>query len=377
MARLFEIGMQIAIHVLIIDDEPLILRALTKALVIVGSHIVVTALTDADKCIEIINTQSIEIVLCGVGMSSRVTQETLICFQQHSPATIRCILKGTSFDDLPWQADEMAHFCLAKPFTYTQLRHVMQCTQRLLNLAIAPELKNLLGKMKGLPVIRQQVIQITNALLQKPVNFEVLIGLISHEPLLSSKLIQAANSALLGFASETTNLQQALIRVGTSLCRALVVNSEVRSHYQKILSNKLLATISDHAFARATQAKVFAKKAHLSSQSQDIVFLLGLLSGVGSMALYVLVKELNEGEQTLLSEELISVYILNLWGFSEQITQVMLLPKTLSQITDPIIAIHFLAREVVQTPEFELTEGDIQALENLDLVVLIQELVTI
>ena len=369
--------MQRAIHVLIIDDEPLILRALTKAFARIGTFISVTALTEAKHCIEVIKNQSVDVLFCGKGVSNSGSKKILMYFQDQSPATIRCLLKGTDFDDSLWQVDEIAHFCLAKPFTHTQLRHVICCTQRLLNFVITPELQNLLGKAKGLPVIRQQVSQIMNMLTQSHVDLEQLIELISHEPILSSKLIQAANSAFLGFASETVSLQQAVVRIGISSCHAIVVHSEVQSHYQKILSNQLLADISDHAFARAVQAKAFAKKAHFTPQSQDIVFLLGLLSGVGAMALYVFVKQLNDSEQALLSEELISAYILNLWGFSEQITHAMLLPKTLSEITDPIIAIHFLAREVIQTPEFELTEGDIKALEKLDLVILTQELVTV
>lgn len=357
------------INVVIIENDPLLLRALRKALKSVAPSISITSIheQELDECL--FKNKHFDVSLIGVNIENEKNVYVLLnLLQLHSPLTVRCILKGATTKEWNWQLDDNIHFCLAKPYSHADLRHVINCTKQVMSIPIDMSSKALLGKMKCLPIMRQQITAIMEAFTANPIEIQVIANLISNEPFLSGKVIQASNSAFLGFASETVNLKQALARIGTSACYALVIHAEAHSHYQHRLSEQQLAKITVDSFNRAKQAREFAKKLGLTARQKDTVFILGLLSGVGAMALTVFAKGFSEAR---LNQELVASYILNLWGFSPAITNNMLLPNSLSQVTSTEMAVHYLAKEYACNTQNDLASSDLETMAQLGFSALI------
>ncbi len=353
-----------SLTLVIVESDPLLLRALGKALQHIDSSLQITAIPAQQLHQHKFINSHFDIAFVGVGIENeQQAHQWLTLLQQQCPLTIRCLLKGATTSSWDWQLNDNIHFCLAKPYSHADLRHVINCTAKIQSLAIDTATKSVLGKMNGLPVMRQQIAAIMSAFTANPVEIPVIADLISNDPFLSGKVIQTANSAFLGFSSETVNLQQALARIGTSACHALVVHTEAHSHYQHTLSEQQLAAISTNAFARAKQARELAKQLNLSTRQKDTVFILGLLSGVGAMALAVLAK--TSSEQATLNEELVAAYILNLWGFSSTITENMLLPEKLSQVTSIEMAVHYLAKKSPCEALTEFEDSEYELLQQL------------
>jgi len=363
------------IAVVVVESDPLLLKALRKALQSVDSSMQITLISEQQLDEQLFKEKHFDVAFISVSIENeQFTHALLVFLQQQSPLTVRCLLKGVTSKEWNWQLDDNIHFCLAKPYSHADLRHVINCTAQVKALPIDTPAKMLLGKMKNLPVMRQQITAIMEAFAANPVEIPIIAELISNEPALSGRVIQTANSAFLGFSSETVNLKQALARIGTTACHALVIHTEAHNHYQHRLAEQLLVKITTDAFARANQAREFAIKLGLTAKQKDTVFILGLLSGIGAMALTVFAKGFSESH--FLNQELVSAYILNLWGFTPAVTKNMLLPNSLSEVTSTEMAVHYLAKVYVCGKKIDLTPSELTRMTELGLSDLILEFVT-
>ncbi|MDP1826398.1 MAG: HDOD domain-containing protein [Archangium sp.] len=108
---------------------------------------------------------------------------------------------------------------------------------------------------------------------------EELAALLEREPLLAGRVLRLANSALYGSATPCVTLKQALIRMGLSLVRDVVMEAAMQMtviHADGF--NRTLESIRRHSSAVAWISRFVARHTPLEAEN---AFMLGLLHDVG------------------------------------------------------------------------------------------------
>lgn len=118
------------------------------------------------------------------------------------------------------------------------------------------------------------------ALSRKPTaRIEDIAALLEREPLLAGRVLRLANSALYGTATPCITLKQALIRMGLSIVRDVVMEAAMQMtviHSEGV--NETLESIRRHSSAVAWISRFVARNTPLEAEN---AFLLGLLHDVG------------------------------------------------------------------------------------------------
>ena len=128
------------------------------------------------------------------------------------------------------------------------------------------------------------------ALSRKPTaRLEEIASLLEREPLLAGRVLKLANSALYGGATPCITLKQALIRMGLSIVRDVVMEAAMQMtviHCEGI--NETLESVRRHSSAVAWISRFVARNTPLEAEN---AFLLGLLHDVGLSVALVGVTE--------------------------------------------------------------------------------------
>jgi len=90
------------LRVLLVDDEPVILRSLSRRL---GAHQVFQA-ESGDQAEEILSRESLDIVISDNSMPGRGGVETLRLVSRRQPRAVRIMFSGTPPDNLQQFVDE-------------------------------------------------------------------------------------------------------------------------------------------------------------------------------------------------------------------------------------------------------------------------------
>lgn len=352
--------------VLLIDDDELILRALKRTLSRLLPHWAVETMQDAHQLTERLSKgPAPDVVMTDRLMPGIQGEQVLQQVQQLCPLALRCILTADNSADLLIQDSALIHFFLAKPFTDEQLLQVFSCAERLQALNFSPAERAYLGRLCVLPVLPPLYQKIEAMLNKAEFQLKDIAELICHDPVVSSRLLQLANSAFLGFSRPTISLTEAISRLGLDLMKSIVLALKSSLAYQSHISAGQHQRITEQAFHQACLARNLCKQAGLGNDIQDSAFLVSLFDCLGWMAEHLQQPSMADEDSCHFS--MISAYLLTLWGFDQSIVQAVILPDELEDCQSLAGVIHWLAHKAVQFKTIQLKETDQHILEALQL----------
>lgn len=352
--------------VLLIDDDELILRALKRTLSRLLPHWSVETMQDARQLTERLSAGAApDLVMTDRLMPGIHGEQVLQQVRQFCPMALRCILTADNSGDLFVQDSALIHFFLAKPFTDEQLLQVFACAERLRALKFAPSERAFLGRLSVLPVLPPLYQKIETMLTKEDCQLKDIAELIHHDPVISSRLLQLANSAFVGFLRPTVSLTEAISRLGLDMMKSIVMALKSSLVYQDQISADQHQRMTDQAFHQACLARNLCKQAGLGQQLQDSAFLVSLFDCLGWMAEHIQQPALADEDACHFS--MISAYLLTLWGFENSIVQAVILPEQLEDCQSLPGVIHWLAHQAAQYKTIELSESERQILEALQL----------
>jgi HD-like signal output (HDOD) protein len=352
--------------VLLIDDDELILRALKRTLSRLVPHWQVATMQDAHQLTELLSKGlAPDVVITDRLMPGIQGEQVLQRAQQLCPMALRCILTADNSADLLIQDNALIHFFLAKPFTDDQLLQIFSCAERLQALGFATAERAYLGRLSVLPVLPPLYQKIEVLLNNADCQLKDIAELIYHDPVVSSRLLQLANSAFLGFSRQTVSLTEAISRLGLDTMKSIVLALKTSLAYQNHLNSVEHQRITEQAFHQACLARQLCKQAELGQELQDAAFLVSLFDCLGWMAEHI--------QQPVMADEdachfsMISAYLLTLWGFENSIVQAVILPDELEDCQSLTGVVHWLAHKLAHTEQLELSEADQHIIETLQL----------
>jgi len=354
--------------VLIVDDDELILRALNRSLQRLLRQWQIVTLSEPGQITELLAAGlRPDVVLSDRLMPGIHGEEVLQRVQRYCPQAIRGILTADSSADLLLDDPALIHFYLAKPFTDEQLKQVFDCAERLNALQFSSAERAFLGRLSALPVLPQLYLQIETALQHDDFSLQTLADLIGHDAVISSRILQLANSAFLGFSRPTSNLMEALSRLGTDLVKAVVLALKTSQQYQHLLPLPLHQALTEQCFAQASFAKLLCAESHYSLQLQDEAFLITLLDCLGLIVEAIHQQQGQNADEDICHYSKVTAYLMNLWGFPPAWIQAALLPKSLAAAGSISGVVHWLASHQAKLINGNLEPAEQQILQSLGL----------
>ncbi|MFC3031594.1 HDOD domain-containing protein [Pseudoalteromonas fenneropenaei] len=300
------------ITALVIDDDELILRALSRTLKHIDSDIDVFTLTQPLELLHWVAEHGApDLLFCDSLMPECSGVEVLEQARLALPATVRCLLTGDLSTNLSWQVGNIAHCYFAKPFTKHQLVDVIKNTRQLKQLDLPQDTKATLGALRGLPALTATTSQILRSLREVPPRLDVVADLLSQDPPLAAKVMQIANSAFLGFIAPVHKTHQAVFRLGSHLLQAVITCFELERLMIPVGGEMEIArciTLAQQKMALAESlGEYLSLPRHLLEELQSCCF----LSAIGPICATCLGQsDWSEKQQAELS-----AYLLALWGF--------------------------------------------------------------
>ena len=139
-----------------------------------------------------------------------------------------------------------------------------------------------LGDLPPLPQVASQVLRVSA---DPDANAEDLRKVISMDQALTSQILKISNSAMFGMMREVTTLTQAIMTLGFSTIKSVVIASSAKNLYHRGTVGLQERLIWEHALVSAMASRAFAKS--LRFPRIEEAFIGGLLHDIGKSVMGV------------------------------------------------------------------------------------------
>jgi putative nucleotidyltransferase with HDIG domain len=137
-----------------------------------------------------------------------------------------------------------------------------------------------LGDLPPLPQVASQVLRVSA---DPDSNAEDLRKIIAMDQALTSQILKISNSAMFGMVREVTTLTQAIMTLGFSTIKSVVIASSAKNLYHRGTVGLQERLIWEHALVSAIASRAFAKS--LRFPRLEEAFIGGLLHDIGKSVL--------------------------------------------------------------------------------------------
>ncbi len=149
-----------------------------------------------------------------------------------------------------------------------------------------PAIRRLLGLVRKLPTVPRLYAEVTEKLQSPESSIEAVAHLISQDPVMTAKILQAVNSAMFGLACEITSPVQAVLLLGSERTCALILLAGVFTQFDDIQCPGFSPdAIWLHSLQTAWFTRTIASAEITDPRSIEAAFTAGLLHNVGKLML--------------------------------------------------------------------------------------------
>ncbi len=247
---------------------------------------------------------------------------------------------------------------------------------------MSSKMGKLFSQVHNIPQISEVVRVLINQLNDPDIDLKEIARNVEKEQLISVKVLRLVNSASFALPKKIASIEEAVILLGMSRLKTLVVASGIVSSVSKIENFDINQFWVD-SFSTASYAKWIANETDCNA---DIAFTAGLLSGLGTILIHLgqakesleINKRIEEGHARAFVEKMrlgytsqdVSAELCKLWKFSDD----LILP--VAQSNEPLLAkpvskiacCVFLARLIASSKAAQLPETDVLSLIPIEIL---------
>jgi len=214
------------------------------------------------------------------------------------------------------------------------------------------ELETAIMTAADLPTIPVVAIKVMQLIESDTATAEGLAKIVASDPAVAARVLKISNSSFYGCRRQIQTLSSAIVILGFSTLRSLVVAASVKQVYKPYgLTEKMLW---EHSFAAGLAAKIIANRTRAANEEE--AFLAGLFHDIGKIIMNTLDRTkfqevmqhcYNEGisfgqaERGVypFSHDEVGAYVIKKWNFPEILTSAILQHHTLefSELDDPAL----------------------------------------
>ena len=147
------------------------------------------------------------------------------------------------------------------------------------------EVRELIRQMEDLPILPSVAVKIMNTLLDEASSAQDVADIVEVDPSLTMKILMVANSAFYGIAREVSTVRQAIVALGFSKMRSIILSLSVLDTVEAMVEESELDSgeFWTHSLKCAVGAQAIAAK--LGEEFADEIFVAGLLHDIGKLVL--------------------------------------------------------------------------------------------
>ena len=214
------------------------------------------------------------------------------------------------------------------------------------------ELETAIMTAADLPTIPVVAIKVMQLIESESATSDELAKIVASDPAVAARVLKISNSSFYGCQRQIQTLSSAIVILGFSTLRSLVVAASVKQVYKPYgLTEKMLC---EHSFAAGLAARIIARETRAVNEEE--AFLAGLFHDIGKIIMNTLDRDkfqevmqhcYNEGipfevaERTVypFSHEEVGAYVIKKWKFPELLTNVILLHHKMEfdPLDDPVV----------------------------------------
>ncbi|HJV34527.1 HDOD domain-containing protein [Geomonas sp.] len=190
------------------------------------------------------------------------------------------------------------------------------------------------GDLPTIPVVAMKVMKLIES---ESATAEELAKVVAADPAVAARVLKISNSSFYGCQRKIQTLSSAIVILGFSTLRSLVVAASVKQVYKPYgLTEKMLW---EHSFAAGLAAKIIAHRTHAVNEEE--AFLAGLFHDIGKIIMNSLDRDkfqevmqhcYNEGISFATAEravypfthEEVGAYVMKKWNFPDMLTKAIL-----------------------------------------------------
>lgn len=288
------------------------------------------------EALELFSRGKFDVIVSDLTMPEMSGAELLARVSQISPRTARVVLSGDTDGLTVSKCLLAAHRYFSKPFDPITLTKAIQSLNRAVEAAPRAEIREIVGKLDGLPTPSETYMQLLNALNSPDKSIDDIAAIVEADPSLATKVLQAVNSAMFGAGRKIVSLTDAVQMIGLQVLRALVLTIHVFDFYQNPRMKNELKQLWNHSASVAKNARDICEEQGWKASIAEEAFLCGLLHEVGRLILAATPEAIRknhfpqylffrEGEKDCPVSRLIEAeagtYLLSLWGLPESVIQ--------------------------------------------------------
>ncbi|MCS7020393.1 MAG: response regulator [Gemmataceae bacterium] len=279
------------------------------------------------------------IVVADLRLGGGYCQELLIQTREQAPETVRIVLAGPGDQELLLRVLPLTQRILSKPCDPAELYAALQRTHSLRELLRSPAVVSIIGRLGQIPTLSTLYSRISEELLKPDYSLAKVGELVSQDPGIAARLLQVANSALIGLRRPATTPAQAVRVLGGELTRTLVLAADLFTRYNPArLKPFSIDALWDHSQAVAALAGKIAQSERLDDRSVRDSTLAGLFHDIGQLLLAsqmpeayreVLSLARREGLALAAAEQQVfgathaevGAYLLGVWGLHDPLVE--------------------------------------------------------
>jgi putative nucleotidyltransferase with HDIG domain len=284
------------------------------------------------QALALMEKQPFDVVITDMRMPEMNGTELLNEVMRRYPKTVRIVLSGHADEQTVQESVGVAHQWVAKPFDLKVLRSVLSLIASFHRRLEAPDIKEVIGKIRNLPSAPNLYFEIIEALQSSTASTQTIAEIIGRDVALTANILHLVNSAFFGCARSICDASEAVQLLGVSRIRSLALIHHVFSSFEKRSYGELsVEEVWQHSLQTASWARQIVLWQGGGRMMEEQAFTGGLLHDIGQLivaanlpAAYREVRglarsrkiPLYEAEQEVLKANHadIGAYLLSIWG---------------------------------------------------------------
>ncbi|NRQ42721.1 HDOD domain-containing protein [Rheinheimera sp. YQF-2] len=317
-------------NVLFIDDDDFMLRALVRLARRLRPDWQFFTAVDANAWRSAIAPATkLDLVICDYLMPQINGDKVLAEVALSYPGAVRALLTGDTTEEVVCSASKIAHFALSKPFNELDILQLFQSVELTHSLPVSADVREMLGNSALLMPLPAVVKKVRDLLLNEDSDAADVVEIIQHEPLITARILQLANSAFMGFTRSTASLEESIKRLGVKLTSAVITSIALEQAITPMLDYDKHRQINDAAFDTAMHSRLLCRGLGYKQEVQEELFVAALLSSIG--ALITATEQWQQQYSAVYAdwsavklEAVVSAFMLTLWGYTESLRHTVL-----------------------------------------------------
>ncbi|MBI1332147.1 MAG: HDOD domain-containing protein [Armatimonadetes bacterium] len=353
------------ISILFVDDEVNILEGIRNSLRKRTSQWKLAFAQSGPEALDVLSKAKFDIIVSDMRMPGMDGASLLTKIQEMYPYMTRFILTGQADRDAILRAIPVTHQFIYKPCSPTDLLSLLDRTCSLHERIQSEEVRQLVSAARSVPSAPKTAQKIGQIMASSQTSLREVSEIVEHDPGLSARVLQVANSAVMGRTREVTSIAEAVSCVGLESTQALAMANDVFSSNASMHQiSRLIDKTYDEAFHGAKLAALYmSERADFSvAMTSALLRDVGLIVSAGAHAsIYKMALDPFVSTEELLDLEIRSLgvthaeiggHLLALWGTPMTVVEAVTCHHTPDEATiDPFVmaAVH-LADVVAANP---------------------------